>query len=115
MISHFFYSFSLSVFICVHLWILFLSVCGLCAPGGLGAHNFAVGFRTAVAIELPRRAHLLDFIEIQVRDDEFVLIPAGLRDNLAARITEIAFAVELPDLPGFFRCHTIRCSDEIAV
>jgi len=37
--------------------------------GGLRARDFAIGFRPAVAIELPRFTHFLDFIEVQIRDN----------------------------------------------
>jgi len=37
--------------------------------GGLRARDFAIGFRPAVAIELPRFTHFLDFIDVQIRDN----------------------------------------------
>src|ERR1700730_10652074 len=71
------YQFS-SVFICVHLWIQFPSIRGLRAARALRAGDFAVGFRAAVAVELPGVAHFLDLVEIQIGDQQFILVAAGL-------------------------------------
>jgi hypothetical protein len=66
------------------------SIRGLRAAGGLRARDLAVGFRPAIAIKLPGRAHFLNLIKVQVGDEQFVLVPAVLRDDLATRIAEIA-------------------------
>ena len=84
---------------------LWRSQSAACADaGGLRARDFAVGFRAAIAIELPGRAHFLDFIEIEIGDEQFVLVAAGLRDDFAARIAEITLAVKFADFPGLLRC-----------
>src|SRR6266404_2502060 len=77
--------------------------------------DFAVRLRPPIAIELPRIAHLLDFIQVQVGDKQLVLVAASLRDNFPARVAEVAFPVELADFPGLFRAHTIDGGDEISV
>ena len=59
----------------------------------------AVAFRPAVAEELPHLTDFRDHVEIEIRDDHFVFIPAGLRDDLAAGIAEVALAVKLADAP----------------
>src|SRR5580658_6637513 len=66
------------------------SVRRLRAARGLRARDFAIRLRAAVAVELPDVAHLLDFVQIQVGDQQFILVAAGLRDDFAARIAEIA-------------------------
>jgi len=64
---------------------------------------------------LPRRAHFLDLIEIEVRDHKLVLIPAGLRHDFPARITEVALAVEFADAPRLLGSHAIDRRDEILI
>ena len=43
-----------------------------------------VGFRTAIAVELPGVADFLDQIQVQVRDDELVLVAAAFGDEAPA-------------------------------
>src|SRR4029077_8677162 len=85
-------SFLSSVFICVHLWFQHLSVRRLRAAGRLRARDFAVGFRAAVAVELPGGAHFLDLVEIQIGHEQFILVAAGLRDNLPTWIAEVTLS-----------------------
>src|SRR5262249_58498384 len=54
------------------------SISSLGVLGDARAHDFAVGIRTAVAVKLPGRAHLLDFIEVQFGHEQFIPVPAGL-------------------------------------
>src|SRR5688572_12629755 len=75
----------------------------------------AVGFRPAVAVELPGVAHLLDELEIEVGDDQLVAIAAADRDDLPAGIAEVALAVELADVPGRFVADAIDRADEVPV
>src|SRR5216683_2145268 len=77
--------------------------------------DFPVGFRAAVAIELPGVADFLDFIEIEFGDEELILVAAGLLDDFAARVAEIALAVELADLPGMLGADAVDGGDEISV
>src|SRR5713101_280731 len=80
-----------------------------------GARDFSVGFRAAVAVELPGVADFLDFIEIQFRDEQFILVAAGLLNDFPTRVAEIALAVELADLPGSFRADAVDGRDKIGV
>src|SRR5258708_681862 len=81
----------------------------------VGAGDLSVGFRAAVAIELPGVANTLNFVEIQLGDEEFILVAAGLLDYFAARVAEIAFAVEFADFPGGFGADAVDGGDEVGV
>src|SRR5258708_3958453 len=85
------------------------------AFAGAGPRDFSVGFRAAVAIELPGVADFLDFVEIQLGDEQFILIAAGLLDDFAARVAEVAFAVKFADSPGSFGANAIDGGDEVGV
>src|SRR5882757_6013925 len=82
---------------------------------GPGAVDLSVGFRAAIAIELPGIADFLDFIEIQFGNEEFILVAAGLLDDFPTRVAEIALAIEFADFPGSFRADAIDSSDEVGV
>src|SRR2546428_393056 len=82
---------------------------------GTSAGDFSVGFRAAVTIELPSVADFLDFVEIEFGDEQFILVAAGLLDDFAARIAEVALAVEFADFPGSFGADAIDGSDEVSV
>src|SRR5688572_3774216 len=75
----------------------------------------AVGLRPAVAEELPGVADLADHVEIHVVDDELVLVAAGDLLDLAARVDEIALAVEFTDVPGRFLADAVDGADIDAV
>src|SRR5260370_34029753 len=75
----------------------------------------AVRFRTPVAIKLPDLPHFLDHVEIQIGDQHFVFIAAGLGKDLAARIAEVTLAVKLSNVPGLFPTNTIDRTDEGSV
>src|SRR5260370_18326305 len=85
------------------------------AFAGAGPRDFSVGFRAAVAIELPGIANSLNLVEIQLGDEQFVLVAAGLFDDFAARVAEVAFAVKFADFPGSFGANAVDGSDEISV
>src|SRR2546425_4434553 len=85
------------------------------AFSGTSAGDFSVGFRTAVAVELPGISDLLNFVEIELGDEQFILVAAGLLDDFAARIAEVALAVEFADFPGSFGADAIDGSDEVSV
>ena len=74
-----------------------------------------IRLRAAVAKELPRRADLLDRVEIEVGYQHFVLIAGGLGDDLAARVAEVALAVKLANIPGLLVPHAIDGPNEVAV
>src|SRR5215471_17176487 len=77
--------------------------------------EWPVAFWTAVAEKLPYFAHFRDHVEVQVRNDDFVLIAAGLSDDLAARIAEIALAIKLADAPRLFGSNAINRADKITI
>src|SRR5258708_1193662 len=77
--------------------------------------NSAVSLRSAIPIELPGVADLLDHVEIEVGDDQFVLVAAGFGDEASARIAEVALAVELADVPRRLGPDAVDRADEIAV
>src|SRR6266851_7617762 len=80
-----------------------------------GPRDFSVGFRAAVAIELPGIANSLNLVEIQIGDEQFVLVAVGLFDDFAARVAEVAFAVKFADFPGSFGANAIDGGNEIRV
>src|SRR5260370_35827695 len=82
---------------------------------GSSARDFPVGFRTAVAVELPSIANCLNFIEIQIRDEQFILVAAGLLHDFPARVAEVALAVEFADLPGMLGTDAVDGCDTIGV
>ena len=85
------------------------------AFSGACTGGFAVGFRAAVAEELPGITNLLNIIEIQFRDEQFILVAAGLLDDFAARIAEITLAVEFADLPRSFGADAVDGGNEILI
>src|SRR5688572_6622988 len=68
-----------------------------------------------VAEELPCVAHLAYLVEVQVGDDEGVLVARRLGDDLAARVAEVALAVELADVPRLLVADAVDGADEVAV
>src|SRR5260370_11146434 len=85
------------------------------AFAGAGPRDFSVGFRAAVAVELPGVADFLNFVEMQLGDEQFVRVAACLFDDFAARVAEVAFAVKFADFPGSFGADTVDGGDEIRV
>src|SRR5262249_46225541 len=75
----------------------------------------AVGFGPSISVELPGVADFLDEIEIEVRDDQFVLVATRLRDQAAARVAEVALPVEFADVPRRLGADAVDGADEIAV
>src|SRR5947207_13732107 len=78
-------------------------------------YQVVVGVGPAVAEELPCAPDVLDDVEVHLRDDELVLVLAALRQEVAARIDEVARAVELPDLPRHFDADAIDAAHEVTV
>ena len=85
-----------------------------CRLSGLRRQR-AIRFRTPVSIKLPDFPHFLDHIEIEIGDQHFVFIAAGLGEDLAARIAEVTLAVKLSDIPRLFSAYAIDRSYEVAV
>src|SRR6266705_5851757 len=79
------------------------------------ACDFSVGFRAAVAVELPGVADFLDYVEVQFGDEPFILVAARLLDDFAAWVAEIALAVEFADFPRRFGAAAVDGGDEIGV
>ena len=57
----------------------------------------------------------MNFIEIQVCNEEFVLIAASLSNNFPARTAKVALAVEFANLPGMLGADAVDGSDKICV
>jgi hypothetical protein len=91
------------------------SIGGFRGLAGACARDLAVGFRAAVAKELPCVADFLNVVEIEFGDKEFVFVSAGLGDDFSAWIAEITFAVELAYFPRSFGADAIDGGDEILV
>src|SRR5262245_52653090 len=70
-------------------------------------HHVLVRLGAPVTVELPRAAHLLDHVEIHLGDHQLVFVLAALRQEVAARVDEVARAVELPDVPGRLGPHPV--------
>src|SRR4051794_31119075 len=70
---------------------VFMAVVAVRSGGGDGG----VGVGAAVPVELPLIAHLADHVEVEIADDDLlVLAAAELPDVVAARVHELAAAVE---------------------
>src|SRR5207245_10729044 len=68
-----------------------------------------------VSVELPYVTHFQDLVEVEVGHHDLILVPRGLCDALAARIAEVALAVELADVPRLLMADPIDGPDEVAV
>src|SRR5262245_41688280 len=77
--------------------------------------HLAVSLGTAIAVELPHATHFLDHVEVAIGDDELVLVLARDRQHVAARIADVARAIELAEVPGLLRPDAIGRGDEVAV
>src|SRR6266478_3708925 len=82
---------------------------------GARSGEFAVRFRSPLSIQMPRVAHLLYVIQVQLGDKQLVVVAAGLRHDFAPRIAEIALPVKFADFPRLFRAHAINRRNEIRV
>src|SRR4029079_9115432 len=81
----------------------------------LESYQPVIRLRPAVAEELPRVPHLADLVEVELRGDEGVLVALGLRQELPARIAEVALPVKLADVPRPFEADAVDGADEVAV
>src|SRR5712664_2993486 len=82
---------------------------------GTGARDFSVRFRPAVTVKLPGIADFLNFIEIQFRDQQFILVAAGLLNDFPARVAKIALAVKFANFPGMLGADAVDGGDKISV
>src|SRR4030095_16516362 len=74
-----------------------------------------VSLRSPVAKELPNISNFANLVQIQSGNHQLVRIARRLSDYLAARVAEVALAVELTDVPGLLVADSIDCADEVAV
>src|SRR5579871_98933 len=82
---------------------------------GLRLYQRFIHFRPPVAEELPGVADLGDEVEGEVGGEYLVLVARRLREDAAARIAEIAGAVEFADVPGRLDADAVDGSDEVAI
>src|ERR1700689_4197216 len=75
----------------------------------------SIAFRPTITKELPDFTNFRDHVQVKVGDHYFVFIPAGLGDNFAARIAEVALAVELPNAPWLFDAHAVDSAHKITI
>src|SRR5215813_4353888 len=78
-------------------------------------NQWLIRIRTAIAEELPCLPDFGNHIEIKVRYHNLILIATGLRNDLAARIAEIALPVKFADSPGLLNSDAINRSNEVSV
>src|SRR5207249_4477822 len=57
----------------------------------------------------------LNFIQIQIRNDDFLFIARALRNDLAARRAEITLAIELTDVPRMLASNAVDRADEVTI
>src|SRR5438105_11858362 len=74
----------------------------------LRAHDRVIAFRPTVAEELPDVAHVANQIQIHIGDHDVVRVALRRRrEELAARVAEIALAVKLADPPRLLEAGTV--------
>src|SRR6188474_2159048 len=79
-------------------------------------HEIVVSVGPAVPVELPRLADFLDLVEIHVPDEQLLVMGrAQIADELAARVTEVALAVEVVIAEVLLDPDPVDRPDEIAV
>src|SRR5205814_538915 len=74
-----------------------------------------IRLRPSITEELPGTADFRDHVEVEIGNNHFVFIATSLRNDLAARIAEVALAVEFADTPGFLSADAVDGADEISV
>src|SRR5215472_16040907 len=88
---------------------------GFAGGRGMGACNFSIGLGAAIAIKLPGIPDFLNFIEVQVSNEQFIFVAAGLGNNFPTRIAKIALAVKFADLPGMLGADPIDGGNKISI
>ena len=82
----------------------------------MGAVQVAVRVGPAVAVELPGLADLGDPVEVHVADQQLLVVGAAdAADELAARIDEVALAVEVVVADVGLDADAVDGADEVAV
>src|ERR1043166_2254511 len=74
-----------------------------------------VRFGPAVAVELPHVPHLANLVEVQFGRHELGLVARRTGDELAARVAEVALAVEFADVPRRLIPDAVDGADEEGV
>ena len=64
---------------------------------------------------MPDLSYFGNHVQVEIGDYDLVFIAAGLGDDLAARIAEVAFAIKFSDVPGLLPAHAVDCADEITI
>src|SRR5437016_9502897 len=82
---------------------------------GLESHQTCIRLRPPVPEELPGVPYLADFLQVELRGHQRVFIALGLRQELAARVAEVALSVKLADVPRRLESDAIDRADEVAV
>src|SRR6202162_2454172 len=85
-----------------------------CGFSGLRGDR-SIAFRPTITEELPDFTNVRDQVQVKVGDHYFVFVPAGLGDNFAARIAEVALAIELPNAPWLFDAHAVDGAHKITI
>src|ERR1043165_2335977 len=83
--------------------------------GKLIRHQFSVTIRSPVAEKLPGIAHFTNHVQVQIGNDESILIVRSLGNDLAARIPEVALAIEFADVPRLLVSDAIDRAHEVAI
>src|SRR4051794_5474186 len=82
----------------------------------LRSDQVVVGVRPAITEELPRLADLGDLVEVHVADHQLLVMGRPeVADELAARVAEVALAVEVVVADLGLDADTIDRPDEVAV
>src|SRR4029079_16879803 len=82
----------------------------------LWSDEVAVRVGPAVAVELPRVAHLVDHVEVHVAHEQLLVVRvADVADELAARVDEIGLAVEIVVAQILFDADAVDRAHEVAV
>src|SRR5438445_783973 len=80
-----------------------------------GLHHIPIHVRAPVPVELPGVPHLAYEIQIEVGDEELLVFLRSLRDDLAARVREVARAVVVVRTELFLLSDTIDRPHPVAV
>src|SRR5215469_1219896 len=78
-------------------------------------HQWPVAVRTAIAEELPDVAYLCNHVQVEIGHHNFILVPAGLGDDLASWIAEVTLAIKLANIPRRLASNSIDRPDKISI
>src|SRR3989475_2342871 len=80
-----------------------------------GLHHIPIHVRATIPVELPRIPHLAHEIQVKVSDEQLLLFLRRLRDDLAARIREVARTVIVVRTELFLLSDAIDRADPVSV